>query len=613
MCGISGFTYCSPGYDPRQIIVHMRDALTHRGPDGEGVFVDHGVALAHRRLAIIDLVSGAQPMSTSDGQLVITFNGEIYNYPQLKKELSVKYEFITRSDTEVILHAYEEWGESCLCRLNGMFAFALYDNRQKRILLARDRMGKKPLYYSQDQHGDLYFASEPKALFKHPLLTKRLSSAGLAAYLQHEYIPVPLSIYDGIYKLGSGEYLVYSLADRQLKGQSYWQPLFNPSVMTEPEAASWLRDLLSAAVERRLMAEVPLGVFLSGGIDSSAIAALICRYRDPASVKTFSIAFADPSFDESGYARQVAGYLGTTHHEKLFSAQQLIDVLPEIIAKLDEPFADASLLPTYVLSQFTREHVTVALGGDGSDELFAGYPTFAPFVYLAPFHFSGRLIQGIQSLAAKLPVDDRNISWDFKLKQTLKGLLYKGYDRMNVWLGSFSPPELGKLLLDPSRPLSANYYESQNVFDYYQRMYLQEDILFKVDRASMMNSLEVRAPFLDPTVVAFANNLPLNFKLRFGQGKYILKKALSGMLPDNILHRPKKGFGIPVSRWFKQELKVDLLATLDSQKLNAQGIFRADFVELLLADLFANQVDTRKQLWTLYMFQKWYDKEFREN
>ncbi len=587
----------------------MTASLCHRGPDEEGVHLGAGVSLGHRRLSVIDLTGGRQPMAGADGLVVLVYNGELYNFKSIRNELQQDFTFRTRSDTEVVLNAYLKWGRDFLHRLNGMFALALSDARTGTVLLGRDRMGEKPLYYTFDRDNHLYFASEPKALFQHPALSKKMSATGLAAYLQHEYLPAPLSIYENVSKLDGGHFLEYNLATGKHVLATYWQPDF---AEIEPgddtQAANRLTGLLENSVRERLVADVPVGIFLSGGLDSSTIAALACRLRPAHTVQTFSIGFADSSFDESAHARFVAERLGTHHHQEILSPGALLEILPEILARLDEPLGDASLVPTYLLCRFARQHVTVALGGDGADELFAGYPTFQAEKTLRHLRPPAWFCKMFANAAGLLPVNDDNFSFDFKIKQTVKGLPHKGDTRLNAWMGSFDSEERNRLLVDPSSSTASQ--AMTNIFAYYQKKYLQEDILVKTDRASMMNSLEVRAPFLDNEVVALANSLPERFKLRRATTKYILKRSAAGLLPSSIIDRPKKGFGIPVAKWFKNELRRDLEDTLSRDKLADQGIFHYPFVRQLLDGHFSNRFDARKQLWTLYIFQKWFDKEF---
>ena len=550
----------------------MSDALIHRGPDGSGSFIDaeNGVFLAHRRLAILDIQGGDQPMWNEDGQVCVIFNGEIYNHLDLRYELKRRGHVFRsdHSDTEVLVHGYEEWGADLPLRLNGMFAFVIYDRRRRKLFAARDRFGKKPFYYSAGD-GFFRFASELGALLKHRRVERRLDEKSLQKYFAYGFIPAPNAAYRKVGKLPGGHWLAFDIAAGRVTHAPYWQFKIEPleRIPRNPEDA-WgeeLRALLSQAVKRRLVSDVPLGILLSGGIDSSAILAMAVRHVPPRQIQTFSIGFREQSFDESAYAARVADYFGTDHHYEILSLDKASDLVPTVLSKLDEPMGDSSLLPTYLLSRFARSKVTVALGGDGGDELFAGYD---PFQALAATQWYRRLVPGkmhaaVRSLAEFVPVSERNMSLEFKIKRGLRGASYPASAWNPVWLGSLEPSELAELFEAPVKfeevfedAISAwNNSTAKSLTDrtleYYTRFYLQDDILTKVDRASMMVSLEVRAPFLDNDVVEFARRIPHQYKLRRGQTKYLLKKALEGVVPSEIIYRKKKGFGVPLARWLK--------------------------------------------------------------
>jgi asparagine synthase (glutamine-hydrolysing) len=605
----------------------MTASLAHRGPDGDGLYFDGPCGLGHRRLAIIDIEGGAQPMPNEDESIWITYNGELYNEPELRRELLAQgHRYRTASDTESIVHLYEERGTSFAAALNGQFALALWDSKRRRLVLARDRMGQKPLYYAQSRDGGLAFASEPKALLFHPDIGRTLDRASLCRYLLYEYLPTPHSIWQGVRKLPPAHLLLWEAG--RLFVEPYWTaPL--PDLERAPrdfnESAREFWDLLRVSVERHRRSDVPIGVFLSGGIDSSSVAAALCEIESASSVHTFSIGFEDRSFDESQHARLVARHLGTSHHERLFSIESLRDVLPMVARWLDEPFGDASVLPTHLLSRFARESVKVVLGGDGADELMAGYPTFEAermaFLYR-------RLPKPAQSLAGaavgRLPVDHRNLSLDFRLKQFLRGADRPPALAHQLWLGSFSGIEVSELLVDPpavdvelehlsraqaladSVPTKTDALTQALLL--YQDTYLPEDILYKVDRASMACGLEVRAPMLDTELVDFVEALPSNFKYGKGQTKRILKQAARGRLPASILKRPKKGFGIPVARWLRGPLSGLLHEALGTDRLARQGLFRPQTVARLVAQHDSGERDHRKPLWTLLMFQLWHEQ-----
>lgn len=629
MCGIVGYINRERNAD-EGIVRGMADAIRHRGPDDEGFHLDGRVALGMRRLAIIDLATGHQPIANEDGTIWVVFNGEIYNFHELRAELlAAGHHFATHSDTEVLVHLYEELGDGLVERLNGMFCFALWDARRQRLLIARDRMGEKPLYFTQLADGAFVFGSELKAVVSHPGVTRRVNLRALRKYLQYEFVPSPHSMIEGVWKLPAAHRLIFE--DGRWRMERYWELTYERERlrMDEEEAAGELLDRLREAVRMRLLADVPLGVLLSGGIDSSSVAALaseVARGR----IKTFSIAFAERSFDESAYARLVASHLGTEHYEHCFTEQEMLGIVPEIPRLLDEPLGDASLIPTFLLSRFTREHVTVALGGDGGDELLAGYPTYFAHRYAELYQrIPGPLRRHlVEPLVRHLPVSTRNLSLDFKLKRFVQGAAQPRGLRHAIWMGSFDPAQQ-RQLLDPSiiaawpdeeiydEIAAANDPGHQPGIDPIEQImkldatgYLAEDVLCKVDRASMAASLETRAPFLDHTLVEFIARLPLDLKLR-GEGwgtwtgKYILKQALRGRLPAPILERPKKGFGMPVARWIKGELRPLVRDLLAPERLRRGGIFNPDFVEQLLDEHEAGRADHRKLIWTLLMFEMW--------
>jgi len=574
MCGLAGFI-APLGLGDREVLERMTRALAHRGPDAEGYFIDEasGVYLGHRRLSIVDLSGGAQPMFMADGLLSIVFNGEIYNHSELRKELqALGHSFESdHSDTEVLLVGFREWGESMLDRLNGMFAFAIYDKVRQRLFLARDRFGKKPLYWFQ-RDGIFAFASELTALLHHPASPRNESQIGLKKYFAYGYIPAPHSAIEGIQKLPGGWCGSFDLSNASWKTKKWWEFQLEPSdeEITPARCEAWAGELLEkldAAVKRRLMADVPLGVFLSGGIDSSAVAALAVRHLPAGRLRTFSVGFTDPSFDESHYAREAAAFIGCAHECEILDLEKARSFIPGLLARLDEPMGDASLLPTWLLSGFTRRHVTVALGGDGGDELFAGYDPFKAFATADLYtRFIPRVIHpAIRLLASLLPVSHANISLDFKIKRTLRGLSYPAPLHLPVWMGALEPREIDAYFGDHT-PQEELYSEAiaawesagthahpvDRALQFFTRLYLQDGIMAKVDRASMLHGLEARSPFLDLEVVNFARRLPHTVKLRNGTTKWILKKALEPLLPASILYRKKKGFGTPIGSWFRE-------------------------------------------------------------
>ena len=626
MCGIAGFINADQTQADREILARMTSTLHRRGPDGFGHWTDGPAALGHRRLSIIDLAGGAQPMSNEDGSIWVTFNGEIYNEPALRKSLIERgHQFQTLSDTECLVHLYEEHGPDFVKQLNGMFALAIWDIPLQRLTLARDRMGQKPLYWSLQSNGLFAFASEPKALLKHPEFRAGLNTESLSKYLFYEYLPYENSMWEGVQKLRPGHLLVFE--NHQTRLERYWQspvshPLINQKRSDQDSLPAEFWNRFRGAVESHSRADVPLGVFLSGGVDSSAVAAALVELEGPERVRTFSIGFEDQSFDESSHARLVANHLGTQHHERIFSAETLIDLLPNVSEWLDEPFGDASLLPTHLLSKFAREQVTVALGGDGADELMSGYPTFTAEPWLHMFQRLPRPARSIiASIVDRMPVRHSNFSLDFKARQFLRGADCEPPLAHQRWLGSFSGAELEAILVEPPefqveaemvrRVIGDTAHEpddSTRRLLQYQETYLPEDILFKVDRASMAASLEVRAPFLDADLVDWLATLPYQVKRQGGVGKHLLKQALRDRLPSRIMNRPKKGFGIPVAAWLRGPLKNWMTDLLGQDRLNRQGLFRPEPVSRLVDEHIRGVRDHRKPIWTLLSFQIWYDQ-----
>ncbi len=626
MCGIAGIV-TKERVNPQDLTA-MLAALGHRGPDDRGSEIISGpdkmVALGHTRLSIIDLSKAAhQPMANEDNSLWLTFNGEIYNFRALRHDLEKRgHRFKSKTDSEVLLHGYEEYGSGIFKRLNGMFACALWDSLNQTLILGRDRYGQKPLFYWQ-QEGTFVFASELKALLRHPAIHPDIDPASLSRYLLFEYVPAPHCLIRNVRKLEAGTYLTHRAGE--IKIERYWEIGFHnngdPSISDAVSAGERLEHELEAAVGRHLESDVPLGVFLSGGIDSSAIVAMMSRRLPARQIKTFCIGFKESSFDESAHARKVAGHFGTEHHEQILDAGTMLEILPEIWGFMDEPLADASIIPTYLLSRFTRDHVTVALGGDGGDELFCGYDPFVAHKLAEAYALvPGWLHRGIlEPLSRYLPVSDRNMSLDFRLKQTLKGLPYPLPIRNQVWLGAFSLEEQHQLFAsdflheaqkcDPYAEIMttdrAGIFRDKydELIWLYSKYYLAGDILTKVDRASMACSLEVRAPFLDADLTDFINRLPSNLKLKGLRRKYLLKQVMQKHLPPEILKRSKKGFGIPLSAWLKTELQPFMRETLNAG--NTQAIFRPQAVNTLIEDHLNRRRDNRKQLWTLICLEMW--------
>ena len=625
MCGITGWANLDartrPPEGADELLRSMCDRMTHRGPDSEGYLVDDGVALGMRRLAIIDLLTGEQPVFSEDRSIAVVLNGEIYNYCELRDDLEARgHTFRSASDTEVLPHLYEEYGRDMVQHLNGMFAFALWDDERRRLFIARDRFGEKPLYWGVFNR-TLLFASEPKVLLAHPAVRPDLNLDALRQYLSFDYVPAPLSIYDGINKLPAAHHL--TLEDGRIEVKRYWQLSYKlrAPVPTVTEAASQLRDLLEDSVRMRLVSDVPLGVLLSGGIDSSMVTALAVRASSE-TVKTFSIAFAEGSFDESQYARRVAQFLGTDHHEERFSATLAANLVGEIGAWMDEPMSDPSLVPTYLLSRFTRKHVTVALGGDGGDEIFAGYPMYFGHRMARVYEMIPRRLRTgfVEPLVNALPVKTKNLSFDYRARRFIAASHYDEVARHHVWFGSFTPDDQDALLTNDVKQASdADIYrdarrmfaecDSTDLTECMQsldtQLYLAEDILTKVDRASMAVSLEVRAPYLDPRVAEFAASLPSRYKLHGYTSKYILKKAAKDMVPSFVWRRGKKGFGVPFAKWLKAELRPLARDLLSPERLRRGGLFNPEYVAKLQDEHEHGVANHRKLLWTLLSFELW--------
>jgi asparagine synthase (glutamine-hydrolysing) len=572
MCGIAGFI----GSGDRDVLQRMTRRLAHRGPDGEGFWTEREVFLGNRRLEIVDIAGGAQPMVSTDGNLVITFNGEIYNAPELRRELEVGGHVFRsdHSDTEALIAAYAEWGESMVDRLNGMWAFTILDRAKRRLFASRDRFGKKPLYYHHAPHSGLFaFASELTALLQHPDVPRNVSPIALRKFFAWNHIPAPLSMVEGIAKLPGGYSLSYDINSHQLRTWRYWR--YQPDAVeggTLEQRREELREVLSRSIQRRMRADVSVGLWLSGGIDSSFVAALSSGISGGRSLPAFTVGFEDESYDETNHAARVARRLGLDHHTEKLSLARALEILPGLLEKLDEPNGDASLLPTHLLSELTRHHVKVALSGEGGDELFAGYAMFKgqALANRARQLLPSSLHPALIALADRLPVTHNYIGAEFALKRLTRAIAQPSALQLPVMMAGLDKADLSDLLNEPAS-LEEVYSEAIQAWEedegysaldratsFFIRFYLQENVLAKVDRASMLHGLEVRCPFLDIEVVDFCRRLPPEFKLRHGRSKFLLKEAARGLLPPKIINRPKKGFGVPLGEWFRDgTLKVD--------------------------------------------------------
>ena len=614
MCGIVGFI----GAPRPDVLAAMTDSLVHRGPDGDGRHIEEnvGLHLGQRRLAILDIAGGAQPMWDVERRCVIIFNGQIYNHAELRKELEAlgRPFHSDHSDTEVILQAYLAWGiEGMHRRFNGMWAFALYDIEHKRLLLSRDCFGEKPLYYA-DQNGTFAFASEITALARHPAIDLAPSVLSIQKYFAHGFVPGGASIYARVNKLPAGCWMLLDLAHGTRDLQRYW------SFQLEPDAGSKANDVggyieelrarLKRAVAMRLAADVPVGVLLSGGIDSTSVVHFASEATNQA-VKTFSIGFDEPSFDESHHAERVATHYGTRHVVDHLTLAQAAAIVPEMLARLDEPIADSSLVACYLLFRHVRRHLPVVLSGDGSDELFAGYETFKGLRWAKLYDalVPAPLRSGLSFVAGLLPVSHRYMSLDFKIKRMLSGLREPPPLWNPAWIGPFAPRELAEALAKPA-PAEQVYEDAiaawnatgsgdlvDRTLQFYTRLYLTDDILVKSDRTAMMHSVEARAPFLDLDVVDLARRIPSRLKLHNGRTKYILKAALKGLVPDWVLERRKQGFGVPVGRWL-----ADGGLRLEPGPDNLYSIPRAT-LDRLLTEHKSAAADHRFALWAQLVLQ----------
>lgn len=626
MCGIAGWITLknSSAYDDTDAVLHsMCERIVHRGPDSEGLWWDDTVALGMRRLSVIDLKTGDQPVFSEDGTVVVMMNGELYNYREVRAELEKdRIMFVTKTDTEILPHLYKKYGDAFIDHVNGMYAFSLWDLARKRLILARDRFGEKPLYYGIFD-GKLIWASELKALTAHPGVNTELDLNALRHYLSFDYVPAPLSIYKGIYKLPAAHIL--TVENGEIRTHRYWDvkdhAAKNGKVETLAEKAEELRDLLSDSVRMRLVSDVPLGILLSGGIDSSTVAAFAVQHATER-VKTFSIGFEEDSFDESRYARLVAKHLDTEHYEDKLSATTAGDLIEDIGKWLDEPLSDGSLIPTFLLARFVRKYVTVALGGDGGDELFAGYPMYRAHKIASMYRLVPGFVRNglVRPAVEKLPVSHKNLSFDYKAKRFVRAAELDPVARHHSWFGSFALDDQDDLLTREVREQASadiyaaarDVYENSPIKGDLARMqyldvnfYLAEDILTKVDRSAMQVSLETRAPFLDPRIADYAFSLPMKYKLRGSNGKVILKKAVEPLLPRTIIQRQKKGFGIPIAAWLRGRLRYLLHDLLSPDRLKEQGIFEPAYVDRLVSEHEQGIASHHKELWTLLVFQLW--------
>jgi asparagine synthase (glutamine-hydrolysing) len=618
MCGICGIAMAERGAAPDlEAVARMNARLVHRGPDSDGLFHENGVALAARRLSIIDLEHGDQPIASEDGRTTVVQNGEIYNYRELRAELERRgHRFSTHSDTEVLVHLYEEHGDGFVERLRGMFALALWDSERGRLLLARDRFGIKPLYY-RIADGTLSFASELKAMLEQPGFSREIDPRAVAAYLAFNSIPAPLTIFAEARKLRPGTLLTWHEGELDESRYARPRPVAAEQVRSGPagDLAAELRETLRDSIRAHLVADVPVGVLLSGGVDSAGITALAAAEQGEG-VKTFSVGFEESSFDELDRARLVARRYGTDHHE-LVLRPDAVDLLPKLVEAFDEPFGDSSALPTYLVSELAASEVKVALSGEGGDELFGGYYTYVADL-LAPR--AGALAAIAAPLVEALPSSDSKVSLDYKAKRFVRAARLPPLERHHAWKEIF-PADQRRLLLgdsdrgwDPVDLYRERYAETAGaeplarLQDVDLGIYLVDDLLVKTDRSSMAHSLELRVPFLDNEVAGFALGLATSLKVRGLAKKRLLRRALAPLLPREILHARKQGFSIPVAAWLRGPLEGFAREALAPATLERQGCFDPATVASLLDSHCAGREDLSRQLWGLMAFTLWFDR-----
>ena len=602
----------------------MSEALRHRGPDDHGIHVDSAAVLGIRRLSIIDVAGGHQPIANEDGSIWVVFNGEIYNHRELRSELESRgHRFRTHSDTEVIVHAYEEYGTQCPGHLAGMFAFAIWDSTRRRLYAARDRLGQKPFYYAR-RDDRLCFSSELKALLTLPDVPREIDEVALHHYLSLQYVPEPWSIYRGIRKLPAAHWL--SFEDGRLRLERYWSLDFEPKLtLDERQAGEELRRRLEQAVRRRLMSEVPLGAFLSGGIDSSIIVGLMAEHS-ASPVKTFSIGFTFESLNELPHARKVAEHWDTEHHELVVTPERFEDLLPRLVSAFDEPFADSSAYQTYHLARETRRHVTVALNGDGGDECLAGYPRYWLDRYVRPYaalpHWLTQRLA--PALLDFLPEPEQTVieaNWVLGLKRLAQVARISPRASILRWGSYFDEamksqlysPELKTRLegIDTAELLTADFDDARaesfldRTLSVDLRNYLCGDILVKTDRVTMAHSLEGRSPFLDHELLELVARLPTRLKLRGRQGKYLLRRAFSEILPPGISRRPKRGFAPPIEAWLRSELRPAVHDLLLSPETELQGYFSRQKIARMTEEHETGKRDHGRRIWALLMLEGW--------
>jgi len=641
MCGIVGIINNSGRPVKRDVLEKMNRAIVHRGPDDDGFYLKDNVGLAMRRLAIIDLASGKQPIHNADKTKWIVFNGEIYNYRQLRDELERRgHRFYTNSDTETIIHLYDEFGPDCLKHLRGMFAFAIWDENNRELFIARDRVGKKPLLYSHRQNGDFIFGSEFLAMLSHPEISREPDPAAINAYVSYLAVPAPMTAFREIRKLEPGHWLRWK--NGKIETQRYWLPDFSAKIkISEQEAIEETTRILREATQLRMISEVPLGAFLSGGVDSSTVVALMAELSD-APVKTFSIGFQEQDFSELKYARRVAEHVGAEYHEFIVKPDAL-DVLPVLIDHYGEPYADSSAIPTYYVARETRKHVTVALNGDGGDESFAGYERYAAMQLAERY---GNLPAAVRKPLIEwplsvLPTSQIRRSRLRDAKRFVQAASLKRTERYFRWVSAFDAESRKDLFTDSflaelGSNGDANKAAMSIIGEWFakannsaanngitglldttlfvdQMTYLPNDLLVKVDIATMANSLEARSPFLDHKLIEFAASLPEELKLRGTGTKRLLKKVAERLVPRDVIYRKKMGFGVPIGHWLRGEMNAFLKEVLLSERSLTRGVIRPNTLKQLVARHTSGENDHSHRLWTLLMLELWFVRFIDQN
>lgn len=624
MCGINGFYFNYENEEElnKKIILEMNRKITHRGPDDEGSYSDNRCSIGMTRLSIIDLVSGKQPITNETNSLKIVFNGEIYNYKELRKELINKgHIFKTDSDTEVVLHLYEEYGNECVKLLKGMFAFAIYSLSSNTIFLARDRAGEKPLYYYKGENA-FVFASELKSIIASNIIEKRINKIALEQYFMLTYIPAPLTILEDVYKLKAGHYMIFA-NDGSVTIEKYWDIDYSLSNKIESysDAKNILRETLFSSVEKCMVSDVPIGSFLSGGIDSTIITGIMATISNKP-INTFTIGFKDKRFDESDRAALVAKMHNTKHHVFVIDSDNMLNNISKIIDNIDEPFADSSYIPTFTVSDLASKNVKVVLTGDAGDELFAGYDKYLIGYYSNLYEKIPSFIRKniIETGIKKMPQDNSTVRKINKVVENFNLDIFS--QRENLMCLGLKKNQIGKLLSYESEKnldLISEYYNTfsrENATEIDRTLYtdfkvvLEGDMLCKVDRASMLSSLETRVPFLYPDVIEVASQIPAEYKIKARNKKIILKDTFSDLIPKELLKASKKGFSVPLASWIKNELYEDIAKALDYNKIKKQELLNADFVQQLLNEHIIGAKNNASIIWAIYVFEKWYSNYF---